>query len=104
MPDDITSIAAFSHTVGSIYDCALDPARWPDAIREICSATNCIAGVITVTNLESGACRLQQHWNYGPGWLERMVLYSPELAGLMRGVPDLHTRPLDQPFSAVRHM
>jgi hypothetical protein len=64
--DDISSIAAFSHAVECIYDCALDPTRWPRAIREVCEATRCIAGVIGVSDLITGSARLQQHWNFGP--------------------------------------
>jgi DNA-binding CsgD family transcriptional regulator len=103
MPDDITSIAAFSHTVGSIYDCALDPVRWPDAICEICSATGCFAGVLSVADLQTGVTRLQQHWNFSKEWLDRMIMYAPEVAGLLSAVPDFYTRPLDEPM-AVREI
>jgi DNA-binding CsgD family transcriptional regulator/PAS domain-containing protein len=104
MPDDMTSIAAFSQTVGAIYDCALDPARWPEAIREVCAATSCMAGVISVNDLLTGATRLQQHWNYAPGWVERIPLYGPEIIEAMHRVPDLHTRPLDEPFVGTRDL
>jgi len=99
---DIPSITAFSHTVGSIYDCALDPARWPEAIREVCSATTCIAGVISVSDLTTGATRLQQHWNFERDWLDRMVLYGPEIAEMLKSVPDLQTRPIDEPVVCAR--
>jgi DNA-binding CsgD family transcriptional regulator len=97
-PDELSSIAAFSHVVGSIYDCALDPARWPEAIREICAAASCCAGVIGVNDLTSGAARLQQHWNYEQEWLDRMVLYGPEIAGWLRSAPEHYLRPLDEPL------
>jgi DNA-binding CsgD family transcriptional regulator len=100
--DDIVAIAAFSRTVETIYDCALDPARWPDAIREICEAARASQGVISVTDLATGASRLQQHWGFGPGWLERMVLYGPEIAEMLSSVPDLHERPLDDPAIGMR--
>jgi DNA-binding CsgD family transcriptional regulator len=102
MPDDITSIAAFSQTVGSIYDCALDPTRWPEAIREICEAAGCCAGVIGVNDLASGAVRLQQYWNYEQDWLDRMVLYGPEIAGWLRSVPEHYLRPLDESLTVKR--
>jgi DNA-binding CsgD family transcriptional regulator len=102
MPDDIPAIAAFSQTVGSIYDCALDPARWPDAIREICDATRCFAGVIAVNDLTAGVGLLQQHWNFSQDWIDRMVLYGPEIAELLSSVPDLQTRPMDEPILGLR--
>jgi DNA-binding CsgD family transcriptional regulator/PAS domain-containing protein len=102
MPDDISSTAAFSQTVGLIYDCALDPTRWPDAIREICNSTSCIAGVIHVNNITTGAARLEQHWNLSPEWLERMLEYTPEITEILCRMPDFFTRPLDVPFSVAR--
>src|SRR5262249_11731293 len=99
---DVIPIAAFSHAVECIYDCALDPARWPEAIREVCAAANCIAGVIAVIDLRTGAYRLQQHWGYGPGWLERMVQYGPEIAELWSSIPGLDARPLDEPVVVTR--
>ena len=71
---DVISIAAFSHSVECIYDCALDPARWPEAIRKVCEAARCIGGLITIADLTTGAVRQQQHWNYAPDWLERIPL------------------------------
>jgi DNA-binding CsgD family transcriptional regulator/PAS domain-containing protein len=96
------SIAAFSDAVSTIYDCALDPALWPDAIREICHATRCIAGVISVSDLATGAGRLQQVWNFGPDWLERMIAHGPEVAEMINSVPNLFTRSLDEPMVATR--
>jgi DNA-binding CsgD family transcriptional regulator/PAS domain-containing protein len=102
MTDELMSIATFSHAVGSIYDCALDPTRWPEAIREVCAMANCLAGVIGVNDLASGAARLQQFWNYEQDWLDRMVIYGPEIAGWLRNVPDLYLRPLDEPMVVKR--
>src|SRR5260370_40997778 len=104
MPDEISSIAAFSHTVGAIYDCALDPARWPEAIREICSATGCCAGVLAVADLQTGAARFQQHWNLSQAWLDRMIIYAPEITELLSRMPDFYTRPLDEPIPAIREI
>jgi hypothetical protein len=96
------SNAEFSGVVGSIYDCALDPGRWPNAIREVCEATSSFAGVIGVSDLATGANRLQQHWNFDAAWLERMVLHGPEIAAMLSSIPDLHTRALDEPMVARR--
>src|SRR5215470_19798056 len=94
--DDVIPITAFSHAVECIYDCALDPAHWPHAIREVCAAARCMAGVIGVTNLMGGAARVLQAWGYEPASLERMVHYAPDFAEMWRSIPDLHTRPLDE--------
>ena len=105
LPDDVVSIAAFSHAVECIYDCTLNPARWPEAIREVCEATSCWAGVIGVNDLIAGSSnRLQQHWNFSPAWLDRMVQYGPEIAELLNSVPDVHTRTLDEPIVGSRDL
>jgi DNA-binding CsgD family transcriptional regulator len=102
MQDDVLSNAEFSRVVGAIYDCALDPALWPDAIREVCEATRSFAGVIGVSDLSTGASHLQQHWNFNADWLDRMVLHGPEVAAMLASIPDLHTRELDEPVVAMR--
>jgi DNA-binding CsgD family transcriptional regulator len=102
MPDDIPSIAAFSHTVGSIYDCALDPTRWPDAIRDICDSLGCVRGLLAVSDIGTGGMRMQKQWNCGPDWLEAMSRYAPEITEVVAGVPDFHTRALDEPFLGTR--
>jgi DNA-binding CsgD family transcriptional regulator len=96
------SNAEFSSVVGTIYDCALDPGQWPNAIREVCEATSSLAGVIGVSDLATGASRLQRHWNFDAAWLDRMVHHGPEIAAMLASVPNLHTRALDDPVVARR--
>jgi DNA-binding CsgD family transcriptional regulator len=49
----VDGIAAqeFSDTIGAIYDCALDPHRWPDACRKIASLCESTAGGVCVHDL-----------------------------------------------------
>jgi DNA-binding CsgD family transcriptional regulator len=103
--DDILSNADFSGVVGTIYDCALDPALWPDAIREVCRVTNCAAGLIDVTDLELGRTRLHLTWNYDLDLLAKMQGYAAaEVAAMWASVPNLMTRPLDDPLTAQRDL
>jgi DNA-binding CsgD family transcriptional regulator len=101
-PDDVIPITAFSRAVECIYDCAFDPAGWPQAIREVCAVARCVAGVIGVTDLITNAARLRQTWGFEPASLERMVHYAPDVAEMWRSIPDLHTRPLDEPVVMSR--
>jgi hypothetical protein len=43
------SAQALSDTIGAIYDCALDPHRWTDAIRRIADLCESGAGGIAFT-------------------------------------------------------
>jgi DNA-binding CsgD family transcriptional regulator len=102
MPDDIPSIAEFSRLVGSIYDCALDPTRWAEAVHGICDAVNCVRGVVHVVDMTTGGLRLQEHWNWTPEWFEAANRHASEIAEILSGVPELYSRPLDEPFSVMR--
>lgn len=48
---DGVSARAFSDTIGAIYDCALDPHRWPDTCRKIADLCESSAGGICVHDL-----------------------------------------------------
>ncbi|HWV54800.1 MAG TPA: hypothetical protein VNZ93_19695, partial [Pseudorhodoplanes sp.] len=48
---DGDSARAFSDTIGAIYDCALDPHRWPDTCRKIADLCESTGGGICVHDL-----------------------------------------------------
>jgi len=48
---DGDSARAFSETIGAIYDCALDPHRWPDTCRKIADLCESTGGGICVHDL-----------------------------------------------------
>ena len=45
---DGVSTQALSDTIGAIYDCALDPQKWPDTCRKIAGLCESTAGGICV--------------------------------------------------------
>ena len=50
--------AAFlSRLIESIYDCAIDPALWPNTLEEIAAALNSPAGTLTVSDFMTGTER-----------------------------------------------
>lgn len=50
---------AFSATLSKVYECAVDPALWPDALREIARFAGASAAAIDIREPESGACLLK---------------------------------------------
>jgi DNA-binding CsgD family transcriptional regulator len=98
MPDDVSS-SELSDIISVIYDCAVDPARWPAAIREVCGASRCAAGLIAVHDLQRGSALLSHVWNYDPDWIAGIERYSAEITEIWRSVPNLHARPLDEPLT-----
>jgi DNA-binding CsgD family transcriptional regulator len=105
MQDQALSTAELSDVVGTIYDCALDPAVWPDAIREVCRVANFIAGLIDVTDLSSRSIRLQQYWNYDRAWIEFAIRdCAEESVRTWSNVRNLMARPLDEPLCLTREI
>ena len=53
MIDRDISAQALSDTIGAIYDCALDPQRWTDAIRRLVELCESTAGGMCVHDLRN---------------------------------------------------
>ena len=98
------SAEQLSELIGAIYDCAIDPALWTETIAAIGGATDCFAGLIAVTDLETAESRLLQSWNYAPSVLSRVVNYADEIAGFYAQFVKTDRRPLDEPFSSRREI
>lgn len=90
-----------SRLIGQIYDCALDPALWPQTLAVIGEATHCCAGMISVVDLETAAPRIAQTWNFDNSWTEEHPEYAEEVAQLW--LDFLHSQPpLDEPHSSIK--
>lgn len=61
-----------SDAIGAIYDCALDPQRWPDACRKIASLCNSTAGGICVHDLRHTQNDQLFVFGYEQEFLERL--------------------------------
>jgi DNA-binding CsgD family transcriptional regulator len=68
-PDDL------SHVIGTIYDCAVDPQRWPLAIESIGRLIDGNSGAILVFDTIRNEPRLYVDWNVDA---ESMRLYQEE--------------------------
>ncbi len=44
-----------SGLVGRIYDCALEPALWSDAVRRVAAAVDAQAGMVMIHDLQDQA-------------------------------------------------
>jgi DNA-binding CsgD family transcriptional regulator len=52
-----------SDVISTIYDCALDPGRWPVAIEQVCSLIEGKNGVIMVVDTTGTGSRFDASWN-----------------------------------------
>lgn len=68
-----------SDLIGMIYDCAIEPGRWPQTLAEICRTLNCISGGMLLLDLEQSRHRFAYTWGLSSDWAKRPFDYSDVL-------------------------
>lgn len=68
-----------SDLIGMIYDCAVEPERWPDTLAEICRDLKCMSGVILLVDLEHSRHRFAHSWGLSADWTKRYFDFSDDL-------------------------
>jgi DNA-binding CsgD family transcriptional regulator/PAS domain-containing protein len=100
---DAISRQALSDLIGSIYDCALDPARWERTLADVMHALDCHGIALILTDLRYDRLLLQKTVGIEPDQLERVRKYIPDLHAAIREA--LTSFPwLDEPHVVSRHL
>jgi DNA-binding CsgD family transcriptional regulator/PAS domain-containing protein len=73
--------ARISDLIGLIYDCAIEPSRWPQALAEICRTIECASGIILLLDLVSSRHRFAYTWGLTPDWEQRYFEHSEHFTG-----------------------
>ncbi|MEJ0016048.1 MAG: helix-turn-helix transcriptional regulator [Acetobacteraceae bacterium] len=60
--------AALSNLIGSIYECAIDPSRWPATLEGMAAALEACNGTILSQAVDGAS--FQHHWGTPSEWLE----------------------------------
>ena len=83
MPE--VSSARLSELIGAIYDCALKPGQWTEALALICSALDCVAGQLYLVARDINQPRFAASFNEPPE-ATRLLLerFGPEAAEFNR--------------------
>jgi DNA-binding CsgD family transcriptional regulator len=76
-----SSPARISDLIGLIYDCAIEPSRWPQALAEICRAIECASGLILLLDLVTSQHRFAYTWGLTPDWEHRYFEHSEHFTG-----------------------
>jgi DNA-binding CsgD family transcriptional regulator/PAS domain-containing protein len=97
------SARRLSELIGAIYDCAIDPALWPETMREICSDLRCAGSTIVLVDLLRFRPRFLKSWNYDLEAIARDPGYAQEAMSFIGQLP-LATWPIDEPLSTARHI
>src|SRR5690348_13132724 len=91
-----------STVVGAIYDCAIDPERWPGAMREICVDLRCMYSNIVLFDLDQSHVRFFRGWNNDDVDLfVQDKAYVEDMMYLLRPFP-IATLPIDEPITMSR--
>jgi PAS domain-containing protein len=70
-----------SELIGMIYDCAIEPNRWPATLAEICQSVGCKSGFILLVDLEQSRHKFVHSWGLSPEWQKRYFAFSDMLTG-----------------------
>ena len=104
--DTLPPLAAerVSDLIGLIYDCTIEPDRWPETMREICDDLGCFLCAIYRVDLESSQVAFLRQWN---GELDRLALlerHGPDVAGIYQTAQAVRGQPIDEPLVLTRHL
>src|SRR6266545_110321 len=94
---------ALSILVGSIYDCALDPSLWEQALAGIRDMLCCQTAVLSLLDLRLDRFLLNRTVGIEPRWLEEQAKHAPEI-GTKIAEHCAGGRSLDEPHVMARHI
>jgi DNA-binding CsgD family transcriptional regulator/PAS domain-containing protein len=98
---DVIPPHALSDLIGSIYDCALDPSRWDQALRNIKGAVDGQMAVVNLINLQRGRPVLMKTAGLDPLHLPMYLMHVNEVRDLIRRCLTL---PMDDAHVASRDL
>jgi DNA-binding CsgD family transcriptional regulator/PAS domain-containing protein len=79
------SAHVFSDLVGSIYDCALDPGRWPETLTRLHTELDFAGASMSMIDLVTGEVPLMIMVGPEPAWIERAPSYASDIVDLWGG-------------------
>ncbi len=100
--DEHSTTASFSHLVGAIYDCALDPGRWPETLTRVRHELGFANAILGVNALPGGELLLHAVVGVESPWLERMPDHTDDVIAAWGGPAVAYSHPLDRPAVASR--
>jgi len=86
-----------SELIGAIYDCVIDPQRWPDAIAAVAREYSFSNGVLSLHAFPSGALLLMTGTGISPEWMAKLADYGPEAFETWGGAERIGQMALDEP-------
>ncbi len=97
MKENLLSPGMLSDLIGRIYDCALDPGRWPDVLADINRRLGFRQATLTLQAMPGGAVLLSVASGIADDWLARSTAYGPEVIEGWGGAARIGAVPLEEP-------
>jgi PAS domain-containing protein len=94
---------ALSDLIGSIYDCALYPDRWDQALVGIRDAFECANSLLTLSDVRNNRILISKSVGIEPYWQERIASHAAEINTRL-GKALASWPHLDTPFVISRHV
>lgn len=91
------SLERMSDLIGRIYDCALDPALWPQVLAEINHWLGFAQATLTLQAMPSGAVLLSVASGIPDDWFERSTAYGADVIAMWGGFARIAATPLEEP-------
>jgi DNA-binding CsgD family transcriptional regulator len=91
------STATFSQIIGAIYDCAIDPSRWPSTLRSLREVLGFRTAALGVNALPSGQALIVATDGISPEWLAAMPQYGDDVIEQWGGVEAVRAYDPDVP-------
>jgi DNA-binding CsgD family transcriptional regulator/PAS domain-containing protein len=93
-----------SDLISLIYDCTIEPDRWPETMHAICDDLGCFLGAIYRVDLESSRVSFLQQWNAQPEKLALLEKYAADLARIYQTTQAVRGLEVDEPLVLSRHV
>lgn len=84
--------------IGRLYDSAISPEIWPEALREIYTSLNFANIALAINSLTTGALSNEIVLGVEPYWREQMPFYGLDLLNLWGGPARIAALPLYEPM------
>lgn len=93
-----------SELIGLIYDCTIEPDRWPETMREVCAELGCFVGAIYMVEQEGARVTFLQNWNAQPEAFAMLAKHGEDLSRIYNNPQLLRSRPIDEPLVLSRDL
>jgi DNA-binding CsgD family transcriptional regulator/PAS domain-containing protein len=91
-----------SDLIGLVYDCTIEPDRWPETMHEICNELGCFLSAIYRVDLESSRVSFLRQWNAEPERLALLEKYAEDIVPVHKALLAVRPQQIDEPFVLAR--